>query len=135
MLKHDKIIIYDGICNLCDGFILFVIDNDKKNKFKFTPLQDEFSKTILKESNKDFEESILFYRDGIIFSKSSAVIQIFFELGFPFNLIQIFMAIPKFVRDKIYDFVARNRYKWFGKRVSCRIPTKELLNKFISYNN
>ncbi len=130
-IKNNNIIIYDGVCNLCDSFVLFVIDGDKNNKFKFTSLQDHYAKELLEKTNKDFGDSILLYSNGIIFNKSNAVIKIFNDLGFPYNLLKLTLIIPGFLRDSIYAFVAKNRYKWFGKREACRIPTKDLLEKFI----
>lgn len=130
-IKNNNIIIYDGVCNLCDSFVLFVIDRDKNNKFKFTSLQDHYAKELLEKTNKDFGDSILLYSNGIIFNKSNAVIKIFNDLGFPYNMLKLTKIIPSFLRDSIYAFVAKNRYKWFGKREACRIPTKDLLEKFI----
>ena len=130
-IKNNNIIIYDGVCNLCDSFVLFVIDRDKNNKFKFTSLQDQYAKELLEKTNKDFGDSILLYSNGIIFNKSNAVIKIFNDLGFPYNMLKLTIIIPSFLRDSIYAFVAKNRYKWFGKREACRIPTKDLLKKFI----
>lgn len=129
--KNNNIIIYDGVCNLCDSFVLFVIDRDKNNKFKFTSLQDHYAKELLEKTNKDFGDSILLYSNGIIYNKSNAVIKIFNDLGFPYNMLKLTIIIPRFLRNSIYAFVAKNRYKWFGKREACRIPTKDLLEKFI----
>ena len=130
-IKNNNIIIYDGVCNLCDSFVLFVIDRDKNNKFKFTSLQDHYAKELLEKTNNDFGDSILLYSNGIILNKSNAVIKIFNDLGFPYNMLKLTLIIPRFLRDIIYAFVAKNRYKWFGKREACRIPTKDLLKKFI----
>jgi|TARA_B110000908_G_scaffold170053_1_gene228572 predicted DCC family thiol-disulfide oxidoreductase YuxK len=129
--EKNNIIIYDGVCNLCDSFVLFVIDRDKNNKFIFTSLQDDYAKELLKKTNKNFGDSILLYSNGIIYNKSNAVIRIFKELGFPYYMLKFTLIIPKFLRDTMYAFVAKNRYKWFGKREACRIPTKELSRKFI----
>lgn len=125
---------YDGVCNLCDNFILFVIDRDINNTFKFSSLQDDFSKNLMKKSTKKFEQSIVLYSNGLFYEKSNAVIHILKDLGFPYNIMQVTLIIPKFLRDFIYDLIAKNRYKFFGKKESCRIPTPELSSKFIITN-
>lgn len=129
--KKNNLIIYDGVCNLCDSFVLFIIDRDKNNKFMFTSLHDNYAKKLLEKTNKNYGDSILLYSNGIIYNKSTAVIKIFNDLGFPYFMLKLTLIIPRVLRDIIYGFVAKNRYRWFGKREACRIPNKDLLKKFI----
>lgn len=131
--KH-KIILFDGLCNLCNTSINFVIKNDKKRVFRFAPIQTNFGKTTLKKyhiNTKDTDSIILIDEDKN-YIKSTAALYIAKELSGAYPLLFCFMIVPKFIRNWIYDFVAKNRYKWFGKKVSCMIPTPELKDIFYS---
>ena len=131
--KH-KIILFDGVCNLCNTSINFVIKNDKKRVFRFAPIQTNFGKTTLKKyhiNTKDTDSIILIDEDKN-YIKSTAALYIAKELSGAYPLLFCFMIVPKFIRNWIYDFVAKNRYKWFGKKVSCMIPTPELKDIFYS---
>jgi len=127
-----KIILFDGVCNLCNTSVNFVIKNDKKGVFRFAPIQTDFGETILKKyhiNTKDTDSIILIDEDNH-YIKSTAALYIAKELSGAYPLLFCFMIVPKFIRNWIYDLVAKNRYKWFGKKVSCMIPTPELKNKF-----
>ncbi|MCT6869600.1 DCC1-like thiol-disulfide oxidoreductase family protein [Apibacter sp.] len=128
------IILFDGVCNLCNSTIQFIIKRDKKNLFKFSSLQSEFGQNFLKDRNlstKDFN-SIILYETGIAYyTKSTAVIKIAQKLGFPYNLLSVFLILPALIRNPIYSYLARNRYSWFGKKESCMVPTPENMKKFI----
>lgn len=132
--KNKKIILFDGVCNLCNSFVQYVIKHDKKDLFRFASLQSDLGQKILKHtgiSGKNID-SIVLYEPGIsYFYKSDAALEIIKNLGgFP-ALAYGFVVLPKFIRDKMYDHVARNRYKWYGKSDSCWIPTPELKAKFL----
>lgn len=132
--ENKQLVLFDGVCNLCNNAINYVIKHDTHNMFMFTPLQSETGKHIIKKFKIDTNkmDSILLYSsESELFYKSTAVIKIASKLGFPQNLLSIFYVIPPFMRNWIYDFIAKNRYKWFGKKESCMIPTKELKAKFI----
>lgn len=129
--KH-KIILFDGVCNLCNTSVNFVIKNDKKGVFRFAPIQTDFGETTLKKYNintKDTDSIVLIDEDNH-YIKSTAALYIAKELSGAYPLLFCFMIVPKFIRNWIYDLVAKNRYKWFGKKVTCMIPTPELKNKF-----
>lgn len=132
--KHKKLILFDGICNLCNASVLYVIKRDKKNVFRFAPLQSEVGKKIIKHFNLDPSktDSILLYSEanGLLI-KSSAVLQIAKHLGFSSNLLVIFYIAPSFIRDWVYDNIAKKRYKWYGKKEQCMVPTQELKAKFL----
>jgi predicted DCC family thiol-disulfide oxidoreductase YuxK len=129
-----KLIIFDGVCNLCNTSVQYVIKHDKKNIFIFTALQSDVGQQIIKEYNIDIlkTDSILLFKpeNGVV-SKSTAALKIAHDLGFPQNLISVFFIIPTFIRDWVYDYIAKNRYKWYGKKESCMIPTPELKSKFL----
>ncbi|CDF79396.1 thiol-disulfide oxireductase DCC [Formosa agariphila KMM 3901] len=132
--NNEKLILFDGVCNLCDHSVQFVIKHDKNNRFKFTTLQGETAKPILEFFTIDTQrvDSILLYTpDNKLFTKSTAALKIAAHLYFPINLLSVFLIIPKFIRDFVYDFIARNRYKWYGKKEACMIPTKALKAKFL----
>lgn len=127
------LILFDGVCNLCNGFVNFVIDRDSQNHFTFTALQSPTGQRILQEYNlqtTDFQTVILL-KDNKILKKSDAVLEIARYLDSPLKHLQYFKFIPRFIRDLVYDFVAANRYRFFGKQDSCRIPTPELKAKFV----
>ena len=131
--KH-KVILFDGVCNLCNSFVNFVIRNDKKEVFKFAPIQSDFGEIALKKhriNSKDTDSIILIDNDNY-YIKSSAALYIAKNLSGAYPLLFCFMLVPKFMRNWVYDFVAKNRYKWYGKKESCMIPTPELIDKFYS---
>lgn len=133
--NNKQVILFDGVCNLCNSSVLFVIKRDKADKFLFAPLQGEFGQQLINEFNIDTTktDSILLFNNEKrkVHSKSTAALRVASHLGFPLNLVVVFYIIPKFIRDWIYDFVAKNRYKWFGKKEACMIPTPELKSKFL----
>lgn len=132
--SHKKLILFDGVCNLCNSSVQYVIKHDKKNMFMFTALQSEAGQQIIKEYKIDTNktDSILLYtpEHGVV-SKSTAALKIASRLGFPQNLMTVFFIVPPFIRNWVYDYIAKNRYKWYGKKESCWIPTPELKSKFL----
>jgi len=132
--KDKKIILFDGVCNLCNSSVQFVIKHDKKDIFRFAALQSEIGEKILKHIAIDPKniDSIILYEPGVAYYyKSSAAIEIAKQLRGFWNLSTIFKIIPAFLRNPVYDYVAKNRYKWYGKQESCMIPTPELKAKFL----
>lgn len=132
--KHKKLIIFDGVCNLCQTSVQYVIKHDKKNVFMFTALQSEVGKQIIKKFKIDtikMDSIILFSPDNGIHYKSTAALKIASLLGFPTNMLTVFLVIPAFIRNWVYDYIAKNRYKWYGKKNACMIPTPDLKNKFL----
>lgn len=132
--KDKKIVLFDGICNLCDSTIQYIIKKDKKDVFRFVALQSDLGQEILKHIGIDTKniDSIVLYEPGVAyFYKSSAAIEIAKDLGGFLGLSVAFKLIPTFLRNPIYDYVAKNRYKWYGKKEACMIPTPELKAKFL----
>ncbi|RED49415.1 thiol-disulfide oxidoreductase DCC family protein [Seonamhaeicola aphaedonensis] len=132
--KSKKLILFDGVCNLCNSAVQYVIKHDKKDLFLFAPLQSDIGQNIIKHYNIDSNtiDSILLYtpEQGITY-KSTAALKVAKQLGFPRNLAAIFFIIPTVLRNWVYDYIARNRYKWYGKKEACMIPTPELKRKFL----
>ena len=118
----DSVIIFDVDCLLCNRFVQIVSVNDKKDNIYFTRLYGKIANDIL-SNNKNLVDvdSIIFYLNGNTYIKSDAVVRISKSLGFPYNLMYIFKIFPRSMRDIFYDFIARNRYKFFGKTNKCLI--------------
>jgi predicted DCC family thiol-disulfide oxidoreductase YuxK len=127
-----NIILFDGVCNLCNGWVNFVIDRDPDGYFSFAPLQSDFAKKMLGHHRIDPGEtdSIVLIMNGRAFIKSRAALEIAKRLTLPWPLFYVFRIIPGFLRNLIYDLIARNRYRWFGRKDQCRIPTKDLASRF-----
>lgn len=132
--KGKKIILFDGVCNLCEASVQFVIKYDKKDVFRFVALQSDLGKELIKHIGLDNKniDSVVLYEPGIAYYyKSTAALEIAKNLGGFFHLGTIFRLIPNGLRNLIYDYVAKNRYQWYGKKESCLIPTKEIQSKFL----
>ncbi|PQJ81976.1 thiol-disulfide oxidoreductase DCC family protein [Polaribacter glomeratus] len=133
--KNKKIILFDGICNLCNNSVLKVIKYDKKNTFMFASLQSKSGQDIINYLKIDITkiDSIIIYEPGVAYDiKSTAVLKIMNDFGSFWSLTQIFEIVPETIRNYFYDYIAKNRYKWFGKKESCMIPTPELKIKFLN---
>jgi predicted DCC family thiol-disulfide oxidoreductase YuxK len=128
------IILFDGVCNFCNGAINFVLKQDKKGIFKFAPLQSEAGQRLLQHYNlsmKEFDSFILIDK-GKVYKKSAASLRVMNKLPWYWKEAQILRMIPTAFRDAIYDFIAKNRYKWFGKKEQCMVPTPELRSRFLN---
>ena len=132
MIENKKIIFYDGLCAMCNRFIRILITLDKKEKFLLAPLQGKNGKILQKKFSKELKgiDSVIFYNKKV-FTKSSAVINILNELGGIYKLAYIFIIIPTFISDSIYDYIARNRFQWFGKLDKCPMPEKKNISRFL----
>lgn len=128
-----KIILFDGICNLCNSAVIFVIKRDKKDVFRFAALQEELGTALLKKHKIDPAEtdSIILVDGDKAYTKSTAALHIARQLGGWYRLLYGFIIVPVFLRNWIYDYIAKNRYTWFGKRETCMIPTPALRSKFL----
>ncbi|MCL4125396.1 UNVERIFIED_CONTAM: hypothetical protein GTU68_011146 [Idotea baltica] len=132
--KHNKLILFDGVCNLCNNTVQYVIKHDKKDVFRFAALQSDIGQVIIKRHDIDtskVDSILLFSNENGIKVKSTAALFIAKDLGFPNNLMSVFLIIPAFIRNWVYNYIAKNRYKWYGKREECMIPTPELRAKFL----
>lgn len=131
--QNKKIILFDGVCNLCNGSVVFIIKRDKKDLFRFAAIQSDEGQELIQKHNIDTSkvDSILLIDGERYFSKSTAALKIARHLSSGYPLLFGFMILPRFFRNWVYDLIARNRYKWFGKKESCMIPTAELKAKFL----
>ncbi len=131
--QDKKIIVFDGVCNLCNHWVQFVIARDIKDQFRFVALQSDLGKQIIDhlKVNKSLD-SIILYEPGVAyFYKSEAVLEICNTLGGWLVLVNVFNVIPQSLQDKLYDYVANNRYRWYGKNEQCMVPTPKIKSKFL----
>ena len=129
-----KIILFDGLCNLCEASVQFVIKHDNSDQFRFVALQSDLGQKIIAHIgiNSKNIDSVLLYEPGVAYYyKSNAALQVAKNLGGLFHLGTVFRIIPTTLRNALYDYVAKNRYSWYGKKQSCMIPTEELKSKFL----
>ncbi|WP_299381842.1 thiol-disulfide oxidoreductase DCC family protein [uncultured Lacinutrix sp.] len=137
--KNKKLILFDGVCNLCSASVQYAITHDKNNVFMFAALQSDIGEQVINHFKVDVSktDSILLYspENDSLKIKSSAALHVAKDLGFPRSLLSVFLIVPAFIRNLVYDFIAKNRYKWYGKKESCWIPTPELKAKFIGEIN
>ena len=131
------VILFDGVCNLCNGFVQFVIRQDPAGRFRFAALQSAAGQAVLKAHGLDAAtlaaepDSVLLELDGQLYSHSDAVLRIARALGGPWRLLLAGYVLPRAWRDAAYRFVARHRYRWFGRQESCWLPTAELQARFL----
>jgi predicted DCC family thiol-disulfide oxidoreductase YuxK len=126
------IILFDGICNLCSSSVRFIIQRDPGREFKFASLQSETGKKYIEQYNiHETLDSIILIKDGKVYMESTAALKIASRLKWPWRIFGILLGIPKPVRDRLYKWIAKNRYKWFGRDESCMLPSKENQDRFI----
>jgi predicted DCC family thiol-disulfide oxidoreductase YuxK len=129
----NKIVLFDGVCNLCNSSVQFIIKKDKKKQFRFASLQGNFGQEFLKKNSlpADNFNSFILLEDEKVYSRSTGALRMLKHLGGAWSILYGFIILPKFIRDGVYNWVARNRYKWFGKQDVCMIPTPELKERFL----
>lgn len=127
------VILFDGVCNLCNGFVNFIVRRDKKHRFMFATLNSNYAKEVEEKYGINLTDlnTVILIKHGKVYTKSTAVLCIAKGLGFPFSLIYGFIIIPPFIRNSIYNLFANNRYRWFGKRQSCMVPSPKLKSRFL----
>lgn len=133
--ENKKIILFDGVCNLCNNAVNFIIERDKDDVFRFASLQSEVGKKLTTERGIDPEDmdSIVLIEPGVAYyKKSTAALEISRHLTGGYSFLRHFSFLPEGFRDGIYTIIANNRYKWFGKKDTCMIPTPELQSKFLN---
>lgn len=129
-----KIILFDGVCNLCDSVVQFIIKKDKHDVFRFVALQSIPGQEIIKHIGVDTTktDSIILYEPGhAYYYKAEAALHIAKEIGGVYSLLTVFSFLPQWMSNSVYDYIARNRYKWYGKKQECMIPTPEMKGKFL----
>lgn len=126
MQSKQPIILFDGVCNLCNGTVDFLMKQDRKKQFRFAPLQSETGELLTQQFQiPENSDSVILIKSNTVYFKSDVVIEISGMLHYPWKMGVIIKIIPKKIRDKLYDWIAKNRYRWFGKKDTCRIPTLE----------
>jgi predicted DCC family thiol-disulfide oxidoreductase YuxK len=119
-----NIVFYDGHCRLCGGFVTFLIKHDRKKKLHYKPLQSPEAQKLLKIDLQNLDTVVL-YKNGKVYTRSTAALRALILLPGPWKLVRVFLMIPRPLRDMVYDFVGRNRYRWFGRHESCFLPPAE----------
>lgn len=133
MTIHSPIVFFDGVCNLCNRSVQFIIKRDKQKKLRFASLQGKAGQEMLHRFHlptNDFHSFVLLEEDRI-YTRSTAVLRMLKIIGRGWQLYYGFIIVPRFIRDTVYNWVARNRYKWYGKRDECMVPTPELRKRFL----
>lgn len=133
MNLKQPVILFDGVCNLCNRSVRFVIKKDKKKKFRFASLQGKAGQDLLKRFNLQADDlnSFVLIEGDKMYTRSAGALHMLRELGGGWKLFYAFMIVPRFIRDAVYNWVAKHRYKWFGKREECMVPAPELRERFL----
>jgi len=131
---NSPVVLFDGVCNLCSSSVIFIIKRDRASKIKFASLQSEFGQEQMRRFNlpASLLNSVLLIKEGKLYQQSNAALEITRMLDGVWPLLFIFKIVPRFLRDIIYDWIAKNRYRWFGKKEECMIPTPEMKARFIN---
>ena len=127
----ERIILFDGVCNLCSASVRFVIRRDKKKKFLFASLQSEFARKKLSGNTDDGINTIILFRNGKASFRSDAALEISRELNGLWPALYVLKIVPRFIRDAVYNFIAKHRYQWFGKTDECWLPSPDLRTRFV----
>jgi len=129
MAAVNSVVLFDGVCNLCNAVVRFILARDPEGHFRFASLQSEAARRLLGDGQT--AETIVLLEAGKTYTKSTAALRIARGLRFPWPLLYAFVAFPRPLRDLFYDWVARHRYRWFGRRESCMVPTPEVHERFV----
>jgi predicted DCC family thiol-disulfide oxidoreductase YuxK len=131
-LTHP-VILFDGVCGLCNAWVDFLLARDRKAVFRFAALQSDPGKQLLAQAGlpEAYRESVVLIDEQGLHTQSTAALRIFRRLGLPYSLMYAFVAVPRFLRNWVYDFIGRNRYRWFGKTETCRLPTAQERERFL----
>jgi predicted DCC family thiol-disulfide oxidoreductase YuxK len=128
---YPNLVFFDGVCNLCNGFVEFLVRHDRKGVLKIASLQGKTAQALLKLTPDEALSSVIFLENGVVWRESTAVLKILANLGPFWKWVALFRLVPTPIRDGVYRWVARNRYRWFGKRETCRLPTPEERGRFL----
>jgi len=130
-INNTRIVFFDGVCGFCNSSVDWLLKHDKRNVLKYSPLQGETFSRLKGESAQDKLESIVYFRNGKLYTESTAALLIAKDLGGLWSLAVVLFIFPEFIRNAVYRYIARNRYKWFGKLDACRIPDKATRERFL----
>ncbi len=132
-MSAQPVILFDGVCNFCNGAVNFTIKRDKNKIIKFAPLQSESGRRLTKEFGipENDMRSFLFIENGKVYNRSTAALRVCKYLKGLWPLCYGFIIVPPFIRNAVYDFIAKNRYKWFGQKDKCMVPTPDVRTRFL----
>jgi predicted DCC family thiol-disulfide oxidoreductase YuxK len=126
------VVLFDGICNLCNASVKWLIKRDKKARLRFAPLQSDFGRQSLRAHPGQLPDSVVLIDEGKVYTRSAAALRLAGHLGFPWSWLGVLRILPRGLRDAMYGWVAKNRYKWFGKQDACMVPTPALRARFVA---
>jgi predicted DCC family thiol-disulfide oxidoreductase YuxK len=130
--EGKRLVLFDGVCNVCNALVLFIIDRDPREQFLFAPLQSALGESLLRQHGLEHQDSVVLLDGGRIYSHSTAILRILTGLGGLWLVSWLGFLFPRSLRDALYRWFARHRYGWFGKAEQCRVPTPELKRRFLS---
>lgn len=134
--ERSSVVLFDGVCNLCNGSVQFILDRDPAGRFRFASLQSEAGQNLLRDHGRppqtDAPDSVILVEGASLWERSDAALRIATGLGFPWRLLAVFRVVPRPLRDAVYRWIARNRYRWFGRTETCRLPSPALRARFLS---
>jgi predicted DCC family thiol-disulfide oxidoreductase YuxK len=127
------VILFDGVCNLCNGFVQFLIERDPKRRYRYASLQSETGQALMRSAGLPADEinTVVLMEEGKAYTHSDVALRVARHMVGLWPLATVLYIVPKFLRDAIYNWVARNRYRWFGKKEACMVPTPELKSLFL----
>ncbi len=131
---NSPVLLFDGVCNLCNASVQWILTHDRRGVFRFAALQSETGQALLRQFGLDQEtfDSVVLVQNDRIFLRSDAPLEIVRHLGGAWPLLYVFKIIPRFLRDAVYNWIARNRYRWFGRREACMLPRAEWKGRFLN---
>lgn len=129
----DRLLFFDGVCNLCNGLVRFIIGHDRHKRFRFASLQSGIGQRFLDVHGLASQnlDSLVYWRKGRVLTRSTAALNVARDLSGAWPVAFAFIVVPRFIRDAVYDLIARKRYRWFGKQDSCMVPTAQLKERFL----
>jgi predicted DCC family thiol-disulfide oxidoreductase YuxK len=129
----QSVILFDGVCNLCNGFVQFLIERDPKRRYRYASLQSETGQALMRSAGLPADEinTVVLMEEGKAYTHSDVALRVARHMVGLWPLATVLYIVPKFLRDAIYNWVARNRYRWFGKKEACMVPTPELKSLFL----
>ncbi|WP_034339859.1 thiol-disulfide oxidoreductase DCC family protein [Deinococcus misasensis] len=132
-MQPEPIVLFDGVCNLCNNSVQFILLNERTQKLHFASLQSEVGQSLIAQHWKgaNLPESVVLIEQDRIYVQSEAALRIAKHLKFPLSLLGLFVVVPRPIRDAVYDWIARNRYRWFGKQDHCMLPRPEWKSRFL----
>jgi predicted DCC family thiol-disulfide oxidoreductase YuxK len=131
-VDQHPVVLFDGVCNLCNGSVVFIIQRDRRGVFRFAALQSPAAASLLGERARTLPDSLVLMDNGRVYTQSTAVLRVARRLRQPWPLVSALIVLPAPLRDWLYAWIARNRYRWFGRREVCMVPTPELQVRFLT---